>query len=95
MPADPGSGSRWGGKAVEVSNGSPTVETDIFYGPIFNDPAEGPLEAVLRIGYDHRREKQAGENPWTITVHDGKSFMSREVSLEEAKRILATWGLVY
>jgi hypothetical protein len=95
QPVPLGSGiSRWGGKAVEVSNGSPTVETDIFYGPKFNDPQIGPMESVLRIGFDYRREK-AGQTPWVITVHDGKSFMSRELSLEEAKKILTSWGLSY
>ena len=86
---------RWGGKEVEVSNSKVARETDVFYGPRYNDPEYGgPLEAVLRIRFDYEKDA-AGQSPWSVSLKDGVDPMGRNVTLDEAKRILGTWGLSY
>lgn len=94
LKGQPAGAPRWGGKEVEVIAGKAARETDVFYGPRYTDPADGPLESVLRIRFDYAKEA-AGQPPWDVSLKDGVDPMGRSLSLDEAKRVLVTWGLSY
>jgi len=70
-----------------------TQEEDRYYsGKSFYDPSQQiTLPEEIALYYDYAKEKTA--NPWRIYAHLGPDRRLDDVSLEEADRLLASWGL--
>jgi hypothetical protein len=80
-------------KRVFIEKGVIAKETDTFYsGKTFYYPPEQiTLPQEVSIEYDYLREE--GANPWKAHADLGAEERSKSISIEEARRILAAWGL--
>ena len=82
------------GKKVAYSNGKRTWEEDYYYsGRTFDgsiiDPDSGTVLETMTVHYDYT----APEHPWSCYVVSDRHGGLNRIPLQDAERILESWGL--
>ena len=84
--------NRWQLKELEIRNGTPVRETDIFYSGNEYKTGEDNADEQMTLSYWYSKEAK-GQNPWECLVVFGPD--QGRHSIEEAYEILRKWGIEY